>query len=103
MAMVCDRLPISSQALMAFCRKYRIKKLSVFGSMLRGDSKSDSDVDLLVEFLEGYTPGFQFAAIEDELSDLFQREVDLHTAASLSRYFRDAVLKEAEPIYVAEE
>ena len=82
-----------------FCRRHHIRRLAVFGSVLRGEARPDSDLDLLVEFHPGHTPGFEFVTIEDELSELLGRKVDLNTYGSLSRYFRDDVLAHAEVIY----
>lgn len=83
-----------------FCRRCHIRRLAVFGSALRDDFAPDSDVDVLVEFEEGHTPGFAFFGMQDELSVLMGRKVDLHTPKFLSRYFRDKVIKEAEVQYV---
>jgi hypothetical protein len=85
----------------ALCRKHHIKRLSLFGSILHGDDTPNSDLDILVEFEEGQTPGFAFAGIQRELSEIIGRDVDLHTPASLSRYFRTEVVKEATPLYVS--
>jgi hypothetical protein len=84
-----------------FCRKHHIRKLSVFGSYLREDFGSESDIDFLVEFEEGHTPGyFELADMELELSDLLGgRKADLRTPHELSRYFRDEVMAEAEVQY----
>ena len=84
-----------------FCRRNHIRRLAVFGSALREDFGADSDVDVLVEFEPGRTPGLAFFSMQDELSRLFRRTADLHTPSSLSRYFRDQVLSEAEDQYVA--
>jgi uncharacterized protein len=84
-----------------FCKRHHISRLAVFGSALRGDFSPDSDIDILVEFEQGYTPGFAFFDMEEELSKLLDRKVDLNTAGFLSRYFRDKVLAEAEVRYVA--
>ena len=94
-------LQVSRSEIEALCRKHEIRRLSIFGSALRDDFGPESDVDVLVEFLPGRTPGFGFVTIEDELSTLIGREVDLHTPGSLSRYFRDEVLEEARVLYVA--
>ena len=83
-----------------FCKRNNINKLSLFGSVLRDDFTPQSDVDLLVEFLEGKTPGLAIVDLQDELSRILGREVDLRTAAELSRFFRDRVLSEAVTIYV---
>ena len=84
-----------------FCRRHRIRKLSVFGSALRGEGGADSDLDLLVEFEPDAIVGLvDVAGMELELSDLLGRRVDLRTPSELSRYFRNRVLAEAEPQYV---
>jgi uncharacterized protein len=94
-------LQVSRREIEVLCRKHGIRRLSIFGSALRDDFGPQSDVDVLVEFLPGRTPGFGFVRIEDELTALVGRQVDLHTPASLSRYFRDEVLEEARELYVA--
>lgn len=93
-------IELPSERLAGFCRANRIRKLSLFGSVLREDFRPDSDLDLLVEFEPGQVPGLKFFALQDELSALVGRRVDLHTFNDLSRYFRDEVLREAEPIFV---
>lgn len=92
-----------STALASVCRRHRIRRLSLFGSTLKGSNRSDSDVDLLVEFEPGATPGLiRLAGIARELSGLLGgREVDLRTAGDLSRYFRDEVIHTAEVQYAA--
>jgi uncharacterized protein len=84
-------------ALSLVCRRYRIRRLAVFGSVLRGSDRPDSDVDLLVDFDPDARPSlFTMAQIEIELSELLQnRRVDLRTVADLSRYFRDEVVRTA--------
>lgn len=85
-----------------FCRRRHIKKLSLFGSVLRDDFGPQSDVDMLVEFEPGTTVGyFELADMELELSGLLGRKVDLRTPAELSRYFRQDVLAAAETQYVS--
>ena len=84
-----------------FCRRNRIRKLLFFGSVLRGDFRADSDVDVLVEFQSGHTPGLAFFAMQRELSDILGRKADLNTADDLSPYFKQEVLNEAEVVYVA--
>lgn len=93
-------LIIPQDKLADFCRRHHIRKLAIFGSALRDDFTPNSDVDVLVEFQKGCTPGFAFFAMQDELSQLLRRNVELHTPNFLSRYFRDKVLKEAEVQYV---
>jgi predicted nucleotidyltransferase len=82
-----------------FCQHHGIRRLSLFGSVLRDDLTEQSDVDVLVEFLPGKTPGFAIVTMADELSDLLGRVADLRTPGDLSRYFRDRVLQEALLIY----
>ena len=98
-----ERLPIASAALADLCRRHRIRKLSPFGSRLKGTARADSDIDLLVEFeADAGTTLFDMARIEIELSALMGgQRVDLRTAGDLSRYFRDEVMRTAEPQYVA--
>ncbi|MDQ7784856.1 MAG: nucleotidyltransferase family protein [Desulfomonilaceae bacterium] len=84
-----------------FCRKHHIRRLSIFGSYLREDFRAESDIDFLVEFEEGHTPGLlRISAMERELSEILGgRKVDLRTARDLSRYFRDQVVASAEVQY----
>lgn len=83
-----------------FCRKHHIKKLAIFGSVLRSDFRADSDIDVLVEFDPDHIPGLAFFAMADELSEILGHKVDLNTPQCLSRYFRDKVLREAVVQYV---
>ncbi len=83
-----------------FCERHHIRRLAVFGSALRADFSAQSDVDILVEFQTGFEPGFSFFDMQDELSSLLGRNVELHTPNFLSRYFRDTILSEAEVQYV---
>lgn len=84
-----------------FCQRNQIRKLSLFGSILRSDFRPDSDIDMLVEFMPGKRIGLLgLAGLEIELTEMLGRKVDLRTPAELSRYFRDRVLKEAEELYV---
>ncbi len=93
-------LPVD--AIADFCRRTRIRKLALFGSVLRDDFSSDSDIDILVEFEPGYCVGLiAFAHMQNELADLLGRKVDLNTPGSLSPYFREEVLREAETVYDA--
>jgi len=95
-------IDVPKDRIAAFCRRYHIRELSFFGSVIRADFRPDSDVDGLVEFEEGHTPGFiRLAEIEMELSSLLGgRAVDLRTPDDLSRYFRDDVVASAEVQYV---
>ncbi|MCK9419040.1 MAG: nucleotidyltransferase domain-containing protein [Nitrospirae bacterium] len=94
------KIELSSDAIAAFCRKHHIRRLALFGSVLGDGFRSDSDVDVLVEFESGHVVGLlRMAGIERELSELVRRQVDLRTPADLSRYFRDDVLASAEVQY----
>jgi uncharacterized protein len=78
-----------------FCRRHRIRKMALFGSILRDDFKADSDVDVLIEFEPGVSVGLRCFAIERELSELIGRKVDLNTPGFLSKYIRDEILAES--------
>jgi predicted nucleotidyltransferase len=95
------KLEIPQDQLEAFCRVHHIRRLALFGSVLRDDFSPDSDVDVLVEFEPGHVPGLAFFDMEAELSQIIGRKVDLNTPQFLSKYFRDAVLGEAEVLYDA--
>lgn len=94
------RIDIQKDRLAEFCRKRHIRKLALFGSVLRDDFRAESDVDVLVEFEPGHVPGLAFFTMETELSSILGRRVALNTPQFLSRYFRDEVLAEAEVFYV---
>lgn len=98
---VTPQIPVLREQIAAICRRYHIRTLALFGSVLREDFAPDSDVDVLVEFEPGKTPGFfTLARIARELSPLFgEREIDLRTPQDLSQYFRDEVLNSAFPVY----
>ena len=94
------KIPLDRTRIAAFCKSHHIRKLSLFGSVLRGDFGPESDIDVLVEFVPGHPVGFiRLAAVERELSEMLGRKVDLRTPAELSRYFRDEVLRSAEVHY----
>ena len=92
-----ERLPLSDAKIRAFCQKHHIRRLSLFGSVLRDDFGPSSDVDLLVEFEPEQVPGLlRLAAMERELSTMIGgRRVDMRTPRDLSRYFRDDVIAQA--------
>lgn len=96
------KLSIPRFELAKFCKDHGIRRFSIFGSALRSDFDTDSDIDVLVEFAPGHTPGLLgMAGMEIELSGLFGgRKVDLRTPEDLSRYFRQEVLDMAEDQYV---
>ncbi|MDD3519010.1 MAG: nucleotidyltransferase family protein [Chromatiales bacterium] len=97
------RLPITDADLARFCHVHGIRRLSLFGSTLKGTADEDSDIDLLVEFETGRTPGLLgLAEMEIELSELLHgRRVDLRTPSDLSHLFRDNVVRSAEVQYAA--
>ena len=99
--MMTLKLPISlpQDKIQTFAVRHHIKKLSLFGSVLRNDFTPQSDVDVLVEFIEGKTPGWEIVTMQDELSTIIGRVIDLRTPAELSRYFREKVNTEAVVIY----
>jgi predicted nucleotidyltransferase len=99
--MATANVEIDKDALARFCRNHHIRRLGLFGSALRDDFGPGSDVDVLVEFEADHVPGLAFFEIEEELSKLIGRKVDLNTPQFLSRYFRDRVLAEAQIQYDA--
>lgn len=96
---VQQHIRIDESALAVFCQRYHIRRLALFGSVLRADFRPDSDIDVLVEFEPGKAPGWEMVDMEDELSAMFGRRVDLNTPNSLSRHFRQKVLNTAEVLY----
>ena len=97
------QIELPKEKIADFCRKWQVRELSLFGSVLTEDFGPDSDIDVLVEFkLEARVGLITFAGMEIELSELLGRKVDLQTPGSLSRYFRDQVLAEAEVQYADE-
>ncbi len=93
---------ISEKTLVDYCQRHHIRRLSLFGSHLKGEARAESDVDLLVEFEPEHIPNlFAMAGMEIELSDLLGMKTDLRTANELSRYFREEVLNSAEVQYAA--
>ena len=81
------------------CRKYHVARLALFGSASRGEVRESSDLDLLVSFQPGKTPGLGFFMLQQELQDVLGLPVDLNTPEDLSRHFRDQVLREARVVY----
>jgi predicted nucleotidyltransferase len=98
--MVAAAIPIPQEKVAEFCQRHHITKMALFGSVLRDDFGPNSDVDVIVEFDPAHIPGLAFFAMQDELADIFGKEVDLHTPAELRKYFKH-VLQEARTIYVA--
>lgn len=99
--MILADLPIEidSHEIARFCRDRGIRRLALFGSVTHDDFTPSSDVDVLVDYLPGRHPGLMLFRHQDELTARIGRTVDLHTPASLSRFFRDEVLAEALPVY----
>jgi predicted nucleotidyltransferase len=98
-------LPVDAGRLADLCRRYHVAKLELFGSRAKGTARPDSDVDLLVTFEEGRTPGFAFMTLCDELADCFGREVDVLTRESVENdfnpYRRSGILEKTEALYAA--
>ncbi len=96
------QLAVPKEALAEFCRQHGIRRLSLFGSVLRDDFSAISDVDVLADFESGTrVTFFTLSRVEEGLSSLLGRRVDLHLPRSLSPYLRDRVLAQAREVYVA--
>lgn len=100
-ALVRERLALSDTDIAKFCVKNHIQRMALFGSIVREDFRSESDVDVLVEFESAHTPSlFTFSGMSLDLSELLNgKSVDLHTFKSLNKYIRDEVLAEVQVIY----
>ncbi|HXU25243.1 MAG TPA: nucleotidyltransferase family protein [Tepidiformaceae bacterium] len=94
-------IPIPFDEIAEFCKRNHIRKLSLFGSVLRDDFTPESDIDVLVEFEEGSRPGLAFFTMDTELALIFGRRVDLNTQGWISPRFLNEVLASAHPLYVA--
>lgn len=93
-------IELPKEEIAKFCKRNHIRKLSLFGSVLHGNFRPDSDIDLLVEFDPAHIPSFfKLAHMERELSELIGKKVDLRTPQELSRYFKDEVISEAKVQY----
>ena len=89
-------IPVPREPLATLCRRHHIRKLSLFGSVLRDDFGPDSDIDLLIEFDAAYAVGFRIFDVEQELSQLLGgRRIDIHNPKYLNRHLRDRVLADA--------
>ena len=99
--MMTSQIDIDRAKLEKLCRKYLIQRLSFFGSVIRDDFSHDSDIDILVEFLPEARVGLSFFSLQEELSLLVGRQVDLSTPGFLSPRIRDKVASEARPVYEA--
>jgi predicted nucleotidyltransferase len=97
--MVIPGIHIPSQEIEQYCKRRHIRRLSFFGSVVRDDFGPHSDIDVLVEFEMGHTPGYDFFLIEAELSKILNRKVDLQTPGFLSDHIRQSVISEAITAY----
>lgn len=96
------RISLPKDRIAEFCKRNRVRRLSLFGSALREDFGPDSDVDILVEFEPGTRIGLiRLSGLEIELGEIVGRKVDLNTAGFLSKYYRDQILTEADVQYDA--
>ena len=100
------RIDIPKEEIAAFCQRNHIRRMALFGSVLRDDFKPESDVDVLVDFEPDQTPGLEFITMQDELSEILGRQVDLHTFEGIdeverSRNWlrREEILSSAEVQY----
>ena len=98
------RIAIPAEGIAAFCERWQVTEMALFGSVLRDDFGPDSDIDVLVAFEEGARHTlFDMVHMEEELKGLFGREVDLvcRRGVELSRNYlrREAILGSAETIH----
>ena len=93
-------LQYDEEALATLCLKHHVRRLDLFGSRAKGTAKDGSDVDLLVEFEPGHTPGLLgFITLQEELADLLGAKVDLVSSGGLSPYLRDEILASRSALY----
>jgi uncharacterized protein len=92
---------VDPERLREVCERYGVASLELFGSMARGEERSESDVDLLYVLKPDARLGFRLFDLEDELAALFGRPVDLVSRKSINKYLRDQVLAQAQPLYAA--
>lgn len=95
------KFDINASEIEGFCQKHHIQRLALFGSAIRDDFGPESDIDVLVEFEDGHVPGLNFFAIQDELTEILGRRVDLNTAGFLNSDFRGRVVAESRTLYAA--
>ena len=93
------QIDVPTDEISAFSERHHICLLALFGSVIRDDFGDDSDIDVLVEFEPGKVPGLRFFAMQEELSRILGREVDLNTLGFLSRHMREDVQREAFVLY----
>ena len=99
--MQINEINIEKNKIINFCKRHHIRKLSLFGSILREDYSKDSDIDVLVEFESGFVPGLEFFNMEEELSEIMNHKVDLNTQNFINAKFRNTVIAESEVLYVS--
>lgn len=93
---------VDVEALAAICRRHHVRWLAVFGSHARGEARPDSDIDVVVDFEPGMTPGFGIVRVAEALRPIFEgRRVDLVTRPGLAPRLRDRILESARPLYAA--
>jgi uncharacterized protein len=96
------RIQIDTDKIVDSCRRWNVEQLSLFGSVLREDFRPDSDVDVLVRFSpEAHIGLIGFSRMEDDLSEMLSRKVDLATVAGPKELICDGILAEAEIVYSA--
>ena len=96
------KISIPKERIAEFCKRNRVRRLSLFGSVLREDFGPESDVDILVEFEPGTRVGLiRLSGLEIELGNIVGRKIDLNTPGFLSKYYRDQILAEADVQYDA--
>jgi len=96
------RIPVHSRQISGICRRYHVRRLALFGSVLRDDFRPDSDVDVLVAFEPEARVGFvTLSRMQRELSELFKRPVDLVPMDGLKPVIRESVLSSAQDVYAA--
>ena len=98
--MVVRNIDVPKDRIAEFCRRHHLRKLALFGSVLREDFRPDSDIDVLVEFDPAHVPGFNVIDIEDELSRILGgRKIDLVSWKYLNRHLRDRVMASLEVLH----
>lgn len=98
--MINPAVRVPTDEVVAFCRRHHIRWLALFGSVLTEEFRPESDVDVLVEFEPGHTPGWNIVDLEAELSGIFGgRRIDLVLRSELNRWIRKPVLSAAEVLY----
>lgn len=95
-------IPVQGRKLSGLCRRYHVRRLALFGSVLRDDFRPDSDVDVLVSFEPEARIGFiTLSRMQRELSEIFQRSVDLVPMDGLKPIIRESVLSSSQDVYAA--